>query len=296
MTKKLPPLNLLHTFDVVGKRLSMTEAARDLHLTHGAISKQIKALEAHLGFPLIERDGRGIRLTAQGRELHPACSRAVALVSAAIDKLSSQPDAPLTVSCEPTLCMRFLIPRLPAFKQAHPDIDIHLLAAGGNIDLAQSRVDMALRRDDFVFDERYFSQRIIAEYTAPVCSIRQEHSERLSTYLHTASRPDAWKIWQAQASLPRDHQAAQHRYFEHFYLTLQAAESGLGVAIASLFMVEQELTDGRLATLAPFQPDGSQYILLSARPIDGDRRYQAFRDWLIAEMADVERRFSGLKT
>ncbi|RLM23110.1 hypothetical protein BIY26_12190 [Brenneria goodwinii] len=291
MTKKLPPLNLLHTFDVVGKRESMTDAARDLYVTHGAVSKQIKALEAHLGFPLIERHGRGIRLTAKGRELHRVCSAAVALVAETIVKLSSEIHAPLTISCEPTLCMRFLIPRLPAFKQAHPDIDIHLLAAGGAIDIQQSRIDIALRRDDFVFDKHYFSQRIISEYTAPVCSVRQDHHERLSTHLHTSSRPDAWNIWRNQVPPPPAKQMAQNRYFEHFYLTLQAAESGLGVAIASLFMVEQELTDGRLERLAPFQADGSQYILLSARPIESDDRYQAFCNWLTAEMAAVERIF-----
>lgn len=290
MTKKLPPLNLLHTFDAVGKYQSMTEAAQDLYVTHGAVSKQIKTLEAHLGFPLIERHGRGIRLTVKGRELHRVCSAAVALISETIGKLSSEVHAPLTISCEPTLCMRFLIPRLPAFKQAHPDIEIHLLAAGGDIDLQQSHIDIALRRDDFVFDKNYFSQRIISEYTAPVCSARQEHHERQSAHLHTASRPDAWNIWQNQAPSPRVKQVAQNRYFEHFYLTLQAAESGLGIAIASLFMVEQALADERLEILAPFQPDGSQYILLSARPIESDSRYQAFRDWLSVEMANVARR------
>ncbi|MCG8710521.1 hypothetical protein JHU04_003814 [Brenneria sp. 4F2] len=192
----------------------------------------------------------------------------------------------MTVSCEPTLCMRFLIPRLPAFKQAHPDIELHLLAAGGDIDLQQSRIDLALRRDDFVFDKNYFSQRIISEYTAPVCSARQEHQDRQNARLHTASRPGAWHIWQNQAP------AARSRYFEHFYLTLQAAESGLGVAIASVFMVEQELTDGRLERLAPFQADGSQYVLLSARAIESDSRYQAFCHWLSTEMATVARRFS----
>ncbi|KAA9000604.1 LysR family transcriptional regulator [Affinibrenneria salicis] len=291
MTQPLPPLNLLATFETVGNCLSITAAARALFITHGAVSKQIKTLESQLGFAVIERNGRGIRLTLKGQELHRCCQNAFAQLADTLARLSVDESArPLTVSCEPTLCMRFLIPRLPAFKQAHPDIDIHLLAAGGDIDLQRSHTDLALRRDDFIPQRHYCSLRIASEYIAPVYAPHKRDERLPLARLHTASRPQAWQQWQARHAGLAD-APGQQRHFEHFWLSLQAAESGLGAAIASLFMVERELHDGRLQTLAPFQPDGSQYVLLSARPCEQDPRSLAFSQWLRDEMRAITQTF-----
>jgi LysR family glycine cleavage system transcriptional activator len=182
--------------------------------------------------------------------------------------------------------MRWLIPRLGRFQQQHPEVQIHLFTAGGAIDFATNRVDLALRRNDFPQGDAVHLAPLGQEWVGPVGSA--EIATRIAdertpvTRLHTQSRPQAWARWQEQSgrSLP----AGGDQRYEHFYLCLQAAGAGQGLAIGSLYMVADELADGRLTAPYGFIPDGSAYLLLSPAPIDGDPRREAFRGWLVDEM------------
>lgn len=141
---KLPPLNSLRVFDSAARHEAFGRAAQELHVTHGAVSRQIKLLEEALGLTLFERRNRAVFLTDAGRQLLAVTQGLFEQLRAGLAQLQ-QPDtnAPLVVSCEPTIAMMWLIPRLPDFQRSHPGVQVHLYAAGGAVDFAAQGVDVA---------------------------------------------------------------------------------------------------------------------------------------------------------
>ncbi|MEH0531982.1 LysR family transcriptional regulator [Streptomyces stelliscabiei] len=146
----LPPLNTLLPFEAAVRHASMTNAAHELHVTHGAVSRQIQNLERAMGMTLFERGTRTLRPTPEARQLAAAVRDALDQIDTAARLISRRPvTGPLTLSCEPTLLMRWLIPRLPDLKAQAPDLDLHLSAGGGPLHLERDNIDLAIRRDDF---------------------------------------------------------------------------------------------------------------------------------------------------
>lgn len=287
---RLPPLNALRVFEAAARHGSFVRAADELHVTHGAVSRQIRLLEEQLGVPLFERRNRAVFLTRQGTELFTVCADAMAQLAQAIDRLRAPPaQAPLVLSCEPTIAMRWLIPRLPGFSARFPAQQLHLLTAGGPVDFARDRVDVALRRNDFPWHPGWHAERVAPELMGPVCHPSAAAdwltSGRPVKMLHTRTRPTAWPHWQASSGHAlQAGQPLAGEYFEHFYLCLQAAAAGLGAAVGSAYMVEDDVRGGRLAAPLGFTHDGSEYVLLSPTPFAGDARRMLFLDWLRYEM------------
>lgn len=285
--RRLPPLNALRAFEAAARHGSVVRAADELHVTHGAVSRQIRLLEAHLGLPLFKRRNRAVFLTRQGEALLVACSDALARLADAVARLRMpDADAPLVLSCEPTIAMRWLIPRLPAFHARFAGRQLHLLTAGGPVDFVRDRIDVALRRNDFAWDAACHVERVGPELMGPVC--RPEMAQRMAAghpprALHTRTRPVGWQQWLAGQPQPPALGAAE--YFEHFYLCLQAAGAGLGVALGSAYMVADDCCDGRLVAPFGFAGDGSEYVLLSPTLFAEDARRMALLDWLRNEMA-----------
>ena len=156
---KLPPLNALRYFDIAAQTESFVRAAEHLHVTHGAVSRQIRLLEESLGVELFERRNRAIFLTPAGRALQGTTQAIFEQLEGAVQRLQQQArDNVLVLSCEPTIAMRWLIPRLPRFHADHPDLQLHLVAAGGPLDFARSGVDLAIRRDDFHWYNQLYNQ------------------------------------------------------------------------------------------------------------------------------------------
>ncbi len=291
--RDVPPLNGLRAFEAAARHMSVVRAADELHVTHGAVSRQIKQLEAQLDIQLFERRNRAVFLTPHGSVLFEACSEAMSRLGHAIRQIKSrsgdEQKRPLVVSCEPTIAMRWLIPRLATFAERHPDQLIHLLTAGGKVDFARDKVDVALRRNDFTVNDSHHVESIAPELMGPVCapmhasSLLTHGNDRPLTTLHSRSRPSAWKRWQSVRETSFTLCGEQH--FEHFYLSLQAASAGLGVAIGSAYMVEDDLRDQRLVAPLGFMADGSEYILLSPVAFADDPRRLLFLDWIRHEMA-----------
>ena len=194
------------------------------------------------------------------------------------------------LSCEPTLLMRWLIPRWPAFQARHPGIDVHLVAGGGPFSFA-SGIDLAIRRDDFPWPEGYHAESLFAEKVGPVCRpdkvatwfSTKKASAALKTgapRLHSRTRPGAWSEWAVAAGQPVQDAAGQT--FEHFYFSLQAAVAGLGVAIGPWHLVRDDLDSGVLTAPLGFVEDGSRYCLLSPQPLQPDGPQADLLDWLRA--------------
>lgn len=281
------PLNSLRVLAVAARHGSFVRAAEELHVTHGAVSRQIRLLEEALGLSLFERRNRAVFLTPEGRQLAGEAQQALQRLDSAVAALRQpQQQRPLVVSCEPTLAIKWLIPRLGDFYRAHPSVQLHISTAGGPVQWQKEGIDVALRRNDFRWDEATLAEKICDEWIAPVCAPGLLRRGRLPSpwppLLHTSSRRAAWDTWCALQDMARPDGPAQT--YEHFYLSLQAAGAGLGIAIASAFMVQEELQLGRLSAPLGWRRDGSAYYLLSAAPFDADPRRRVFLSWLRRQM------------
>jgi len=283
MSIRISSLNALRVFEAAARHQHLARAAEELHVTHGAVSRQIKQLEEALGVALFERRNRAVFLTRDGELLKETCAEMLALLTTTLRKLGERAqDRPLVVSCEPTIAMRWLIPRLPGFRARYPQIQLHLVAAGGPVDFQKSHVDLALRRNDFNWEKGCYTESIGQELVAPVCIPDLLKAGPLALeqqcLLHTQTRPKAWTLWGELSGTATNSASSAH--FEHFYLSLQAANAGLGVAIGSIYMVEDDLKSGRLVAPFGFLADGSTYHLLSTEPFAQDMRRLVFLDWI----------------
>ncbi|WP_296228015.1 LysR substrate-binding domain-containing protein [Ralstonia sp. UBA689] len=282
---ELPPLNTLRVFEAAARHGSFVRAAQELHVTHGAVSRQIRLLEESLCVALFERRNRAVFLTAAGEQLRAAAADAFSILTDSIDRIARRAtSSALVVSCEPTLAMRWLIPRLSRFQARHPSIQVHLFAAGGPIDLARTGVDVALRRNDFAWPAHLHAEPICEEWIGPVHAPQADAAAR-RRLLHTATRPDAWQTWWRVSGAPRPRGRLPEARYEHFYLSLQAALAGQGTAIASKLMAGDDLKDGRLMAPDGFRRDGSAYYLLANTPIAPDSPAGAWLAWLCEETA-----------
>ncbi len=290
LASRLPPMNAFRVFEAAARHQSFVMASQELCVTHGAVSRQVKQLEASLGVALFERRNRAVFLTPQGRTLFAASQKVMRDLSRAVHEVRAQDQTlrPLVLSCEPTIAIRWLVPRLPEFRSEYPDYEIHLLTAGGAVDFARQQVDLALRRNDFQTGGQCCVETVTAERVGPVCTrevwrrLRKGDAVRL---LHTRTRPDAWVRWSELSS--RSVLSSGDEHYEHFYLSLQAASSGLGVAIASEFMVEADLREDRLVAPFGFVADGSEYVVLSPTPLEQDARRTALLKWLRSAMTST---------
>ncbi|QKK27285.1 LysR family transcriptional regulator (plasmid) [Rhizobium hidalgonense] len=283
MAARVPSLSALRAFESAARHLNFGRAGDELFVTHSAISKQIRLLEEDLGVALFERRNRAVFLTDAGRRLLVTMSEVLRLISDCCEEIRVGGSAPLVVSCEPTFTQRWLIPRLPQFNALHPDIEVHVLAAGGPVSFDRSHIDLALRRSDFSWSPELFVETVVEECVGPVCAPRllaSASDDILSLpRIHSATRRDAWARYIADNQLA-DPKAPGNQVFEHFYLSIEAAIAGLGAAIGPEPLVADAVESGQLVAPRGFSGNGHSYILLSRLPFEGDARKRNFLSWL----------------
>lgn len=278
-----PSLTSLRAFEATVRLGTVTAAAQELHFTHSAVSRQVRAVEAHVGRPLFERRNRGLHPTPVGRRLAAGIADVTERLDGELRDARADRHQGLVLSCEPTLLMRWVIPRLPALIAAAPELTCRLVASGGPVAFSREGIDLAVRRNDFPIAAGTHVAELMPEHIGPVCrpdiaaTLHDPADLATTTLLQTATRPDAWADWAGRNGGSTDRVATQH--FEHFYLALQAASAGLGVAIASRAMVVDDLATGQLVAPFGFTPDGSRYLLLSANSLD-DGNNLVVRRWL----------------
>ncbi len=292
MRQHITSLPALACFRVAAELESFSKAADRLNLTHGAVSRAVRLLEEDLGTPLFERRNRAVFLTDAGRRLAHVVARGLGEIEEEAQRIKAEhADAPVTVSCEPTLLMRWLIPRMPQFHATHPSADVRLLAGGGPVSLG-SGIDLAIRRNDFTWPESWLARHLFDEQIGPVCRpdkaaafFESGRMNPAAMRLNTRTRPSAWTTWAELAG--EDDPGNPRQDFEHFYFSLQAAVAGLGIAIGPWHLVQDDIRAGLLAAPQGFRADGSGYYLLSAQDPESDSAAAKFRDWL-ADLASGE--------
>jgi LysR family transcriptional regulator, glycine cleavage system transcriptional activator len=289
--RRLPPLKALPAFEIAAGTLSLSAAAKELHLTHGAVSRQIKAIEDHLGTALFARRNRGIELTAAGASFAPAVRQALQILESATARLTAPAkQGPLVVSCLATFMMRWLIPRLYAFSAAHPDIEVRLSASHLPVDFADGGIDVAIRVGRPPWPRGVIAEPFLIDRMGPVLAPALARKHRLKQpgdlknlpLLHVETRPQAWPQWLKLAGV-KNFDAGAGARLEHIYFLLEAAASGLGVAIGPYPIVESDLKSGRLVAPFGFLPSGHSYHVLRPKNAQNAAKAKAFVSWIMAE-------------
>lgn len=287
--RRLPPLKALPVFERAAEFLSFSAAAQELHVTHGAVSRQMKSLEAHLGVQLFRRSTRRLELTEAGSALLPAVRTALDIVEGSAQRVNGAAQrGPLVVACLPTFMMRWLIPRLYDFNARHPAIDVRLSASSGPVDLSREEIDIAIRIGNPPWPAGIEARPFMDEEIGPVCSpdfasrqgLRKPADLSRLPLLHTETRIDAWADWLRRRRVPGI-DATRGRRFEHFYFLLEAAVGGLGVAMAPRPLVEADLKLGRLVAPLGFMPSGRRYCLTYPATLAKAAKVRTFCTWAI---------------
>jgi LysR family transcriptional regulator, glycine cleavage system transcriptional activator len=288
MRRRLPPLKTLPAFEIAAERLSFTAAAAELHLTHGAVSRQIQALESHLGVPLFRRRNRRIELTEAGLAFLPGVRQALALLETSTAEVATSPrEGALVVSCVATFMMRWLIPRLYSFNALHPKIEVRLSASHAPVDFVRDGIDVAIRVAAPPWPRNVVASPFLPDRLGPVCApallggrkTLRSTDLRRHRLLQAETRAWAWSNWAKARGVIVD--LAGSRSFEHMYFMLEAAASGLGIGIASYPLVEHDLKSGRLVAPFGFLPSGLSYCVLHARQTANNPKIAAFRSWIV---------------
>ena len=298
MSRDLPPLNALRAFEATARLNSVSQAAEQLHVTHGAVSRQLKVLEEHLGVSLFSKDGRGLKLTDAGVRLRDASGEAFDRLRSVCAELSKgSADAPFVLGCSGSLLARWFIPRLGRLNADLPDLRLHLSAGEGDLDPRRPGLDALLifAEPPWPADMQVFE--LASERIGPVISPRFERFEALKIapadslidelLLQTTSRPQAWPSW-AQHNGIDPERLTYGQDFEHLYYLLEAASAGLGIAIAPEPLVADDLKAGRLAAPWGFTQTPAQLALwVPKRAADG--RAQQLAQWLKSELERSDR-------
>lgn len=261
---EIPSLDDLRAFEATARLGSVRQAADALSLTHGAVSRRISKLGEDIGVQLFERNGRGLRLTPAGETLNLTLGRFFGELAATLKSLraSRAEQNVLVLSCEPSVAMRWLIPRLGSFEGAYPEIALHLSVGGGPVDFRRDGVKLAIRRLDFAVAEDWNVRRLFPEKVGPVMTPELVPKFEQGEYLALGSRTraEAWAQW--LSAHPRVARPSEIRYFDHHSLIVEAASAGLGVALSPWVLAIDDVERGRLVAPLGFDPDGSQYGLI----------------------------------
>ena len=287
--RELPPLNALRAFEATARLGSASRAADELHVTHGAISRHLRALEEALGRPLFVRHGRGLALTPAGDALREGVGEAFERLREIWARAAhGQAEAPFVLGCPGSLLARWMIPRLERLRGDLPALKLHLSAQETPFDPALAGLDGALLLAEPPWPADWRVRELAPERIGPVVSPRYPGAAALQdqapaallgeALLHTASRPQAWPQWAAAVGLPPD----ELRYgqgFDHLYYLLEAAVAGLGVAIAPEQLVADDLASGRLLAPWGFETTSARWILATPRRASGTWP-EALGNWL----------------
>lgn len=291
----LPPLNSLRAFDAAVRHGTLSRAAEALHVTHGAVSKQIAALEAWLGAPVFERTARGLVPTEAGSVLAPVVAQAFDALADGVRRVRrGAGPSTLTISVLPSFAAHWLIHRLPRFLDNHPEVDVRFFTTRRVVDLTREDVDLAIRhgRGDWpgVHSERFLEETLTPVY-APAFADRhpgREPIDLLRYAIHSHHNDDDnWRRWRAAAGLP-DKEAPAVAKYDDTAVAMQAVLGGQGIMLGRSALVRDDLASGRLLRLSPVDvPSLDANYLVCLERNRTRRAVRAFHDWLIAEAADA---------
>ena len=288
----LRSLNALKAFEAAARLNSFAEAAKELCVTPGAVSRQVRALEKELGTPLFERLSSKVVLRDAGRELLPHLTQIFDQIAEVTQSVARRQHE-LTIRVQPTFAIRWLIPRLHRFQLEKPEIRIRLITVAEKADFRSEGFDAAIIYGN-LNHAGLIQEPIHTEKMTPVCSPslctgstsikKLEDLKKHRLLLNSADQHD-WRVWSEAAGI-KDLPLEQGQVFETDDAALQAAVAGFGVALGDLLLIRENLRDGLL--IAPFfdipAVTAKYYFATSAtQPISSAT--VAFKAWILSELA-----------
>jgi LysR family glycine cleavage system transcriptional activator len=312
--RTLPPLNALRAFDAAGRLLSFSSAADELNVTQGAISKHIRELERRLGAKLFVRMTRRVELTDEGRAYLTQVQNALDQIERATHEIQvGRAQRVVTISVLPSVASFWLMPRLARFTEMHPHIETRILTSIQPADLAAREADLAIRVGPLPgksYEKRQpkIDLRMVLDWQGvqadwlfpdilvPLCSpaltsgtaLRDPKDLERYPLIHTATRQYAWPDWfQAQGvEVPR---SLAGIHYGHFFMSIQAAREGQGVAIAPHILFCGREAEGLLFPFKIPVPSTGGYHLLTLESRRDEPEIGLFRSWLIEQAAQQNR-------
>nr|WP_314089101.1 LysR substrate-binding domain-containing protein [uncultured Shinella sp.] len=293
MTARLPPLNPLRAFEATARRGAVSAAARELNVTHGAVSHQIKALEESLGTALFERGGKRLKLTPQGALLLPAVTNAFSEIAAAT-ALMKQPETSgdLTITCVPALLSFWLIPRLNTFTDQFPGVRVTLIASNDPENVRSLDTDVSVLYGDGNWPDywtRLWSRLELFPVASPtLLNIRPLRSLRdLSD--HTIFHGDdgrEWSTWLSAADATDIVRGRQH-FMSDARLSTEAALHGQGIALGDTITAGHLIARGELVVPFDLTVPAADAFYVACRPsVRQAPIVKVFIDWLFASLEE----------
>ncbi len=290
MNHSLPPLNAVRAFVAAARHQSFSLAANELHITHSAVSHQVKALEAYLGVRLFERRVRQVSLTVEGLRFFKQTETALDQIASAAQSVMNQPpERVVKINVRPSFAVRWLIPRLPDFIARHPGIEPHVLTTTAAPE-ASDDFDIAIRRGvkgwsdsmqlyPFIEDDVCL---VASPATVETAAITRPQALAQLTLLSAKTRKGDWDAWCEKAGIKPVTPAGQMQ-FDHVHFVLQAVADGLGFAAVPRSLVSSDIASGRLC--CPFPnltlPVTRYYYGIAHNAVEDTR---AFAAWLESQM------------
>lgn len=298
MYRYVPSLAALRTFEASARHKSFTKAAEELNVTQSAVSRQIRQLEDELGIRLFERVRQRLVLTEAGASYAEEVRIGLdQLKTATLNLLAYQGiGGELVLACLPTFGSRWLIPRLGRFTSQHPEINVNLVTRIEAFNFENENIDAAIHFGDANWPGA-ITDKLMGEEMTPVCSpallqgsspLKSPADLKHFTLLQLRSRPYAWQEWFAGLDMPDLNPAhinpTAGPKFEHFHMIINAALSGLGVALLPTFLIREEVQKGLLVEPFDYRVQGRHaYYLVYPEKKRGLPRLQTFRRWLLRE-------------
>jgi LysR family glycine cleavage system transcriptional activator len=290
MSRRLPPLNPLRAFEATARHGSLSKAAGELHVTHGAVSHQIKALEATLKVRLFERSGQRLKLTSHGAELLPAVTNAFEGIAAATARVTRPTTSgTLAINCVPALLSFWLVPRLGGFTAQYPDISLRLDASNDPVDIHARDVDVCILYGDGSWTDcwlkRWTGLELFPVVSPTLINNRPIRAIRDLTdhvMLH-ADDGREWHTWLTAAEA-LDLRPGQQHHMNDARLAIEAAVHGHGVALGDTMTASNLLAKGQLVT--PFNlavPAVDAFYVACRNDVRATPIVRVFIDWLFAE-------------
>jgi len=289
-------MNALRVVESAGRHVSLTRAAEELHVTPGAVSRQVKLFENYLGINVFERNSRELRLTEESKVYIQALTEAFQRLDNATKRfVHSNRARPLHIHCTMTFTLRWLVPRLTSFHALYPKREIRITTAVVPItsQLGTGDIDVMIELGSGDWPNLVY-HRLADSELVPVCSPKlartfdpAKGTAELTgqTLLHSLARPNDWASWLTGAGASGVDPYRGIR-FESSSLAYQAAIEGIGLAIGQQCLIQEELAVGRL--VAPFKysfKDGEGYYLIYQPSTAQERRLTEFREWILTVVA-----------
>ena len=286
---RLPPLETLRVFEVACRHGSYSEAARELHVTHSAVSQRIRQLEEELGLTLFERQGNRMVPTPSGLRLQAGVTNAFSELGTAFASLQTRrTDAEITVSLLPVMAARWLVPRLPRFRSRFPRINLHIKTGQSLANFKSDGVDIAIRLGTGDW-KGLRAIKLLDEAAFPVCSpglnggrLPKDAASMLSLPL-LIDRNLPWRAWFRSAGVTLDRDIVGTSFTDTNAL-MEAAVAGQGIALGRLSVTQSDILAGKLVRLSDHSLRIT-YCHYAVYPIasESNPALMAFRDWLIEE-------------